>query len=68
MLKNLGDDEDDLEAKRNTKAGSQGRFDATAGEELLDLGGTVGAKLTGKGAGAKRWRQFQHGNTKTKGR
>ena len=51
LLKNLGDDEDDLEAKRNTKPGSQGRFDATAGEELLDLGGTAGAKLTGKGAG-----------------
>ena len=44
----MGEDEDELEAKRNTEPGSQDRFNATAGDELLDLAGTAGAKLTGK--------------------
>ena len=41
----LGDDEDDLEAKRNTKPGSQGRFDATVDSEMVDLAMTAGPKV-----------------------
>ena len=39
-----GEDEDELEAKRNTEPGSQDRLNATVGDEVLDLVGTAGAK------------------------
>ena len=44
-----GEDEDELEAKRKTKPGSQDRLDATAGTELLELGATAGTKVVGLG-------------------
>ena len=44
LLKNLGEDDDELEAKRRTEPGSQERLNATAGDELIDLAATAGAK------------------------
>lgn len=45
------EEQTEADIKASTKAGSQERFDATIGDELLDVGATAGAKIGGSVAG-----------------